>query len=233
MLAFDLNTEATFAILSGLLQALGYFIYIKKSLSNEINPNPTSWMMWSYGTALIFVLEWSRNASAAMLVLPAVCSISSMAVAFICSQRGTFTWPQATADKLALYTDIALTLAIILIWALVAIQVLTVGEQEIANVSLLVIGATSSIITIVPLVRNTWENPSDEHWIMWAIWTLAYGSLLLATLLSEHWTWDLAIYPAINCCLHMAVAVLATRISRNHKEVVLVQELQAGQKIVP
>lgn len=231
MLVFDLNIEIAFAILSGLLQALGYFVYVKKTLANEINPNPTSWLMWSYGTALVLILEWSHNASAAMLVLPAVCSISSMVVAFICSRRGTFKWPNETSDKIALYTDLTLTLTFIIIWILVSVQILDVGQQEVANISLLVIGATSSIITFVPLIRNTWGNPNDEHWIMWAIWTLAYGFLLLATILSDHWTWDLAIYPAINCCLHFTVALLATRNDHHQIRIIAAQELPTGREL--
>lgn len=65
----------TLAILSGVLQVAGYVLYIKKTLGKEINPNPTSWLMWAYGTTLVLVLELDRNAGWEILLLPFLCAV--------------------------------------------------------------------------------------------------------------------------------------------------------------
>ena len=58
-------------LLAGALQLIGYLLYLR---DEEIEPNPVTWLMFAYGTILLTLLEWDRQASGAELALPAVCS---------------------------------------------------------------------------------------------------------------------------------------------------------------
>lgn len=199
----------TLAILSGVLQVAGYVLYIKKTLGKEINPNPTSWLMWAYGTTLVLVLELDRNAGWEILLLPFLCAVSSLGVAVICWKHGVLRWPSHVADKAALGVDIALTIAYISAWALMSSGILSEEGKESADVLILVTTSLSTVITYGPMIRNLWSHPNDEQWLPWAVWTSAYALLFLTTLLSPEWTWDLLVYPATCFFLSGAVAILA------------------------
>lgn len=197
------------AAVSGFLQVAAYCVYIKKSHANQISPNPTSWLMWSYGTLFVLVLEFDRDAPSPVLLLPAVCALSSLAVAFHCWRNGTLRWPEDPTDKAALSSDIALTFAYVGAWLLLANQLLSPDGRELVVVLILVCATLSTFVTFVPMVHHTWDYPGEEHWLPWAMWTLAYGLLGLTTLMSENWTPELMLYP-INCVLlHGAVAYLS------------------------
>jgi hypothetical protein len=197
------------AALSGVLQVAAYCVYIKKSHANRINPNPTSWFMWSYGTLIVLVLEFDRDAALQVLLLPAACALCSLAVAFLCWRNGTLRWPQGLTDKAALSSDIALTFAYAGAWLLLVHQLLSPEGREVAVVFILVCATLSTFVTFIPMVHHTWDYPGEEHWLPWAMWTLAYGLLGVTTLMSEAWTPELMLYP-INCVLlHGAVAYLS------------------------
>ena len=197
------------ATLSGLVQIAAYGVYIRKSHADQINPNPTSWLMWSYGTLFVLVLEYDRDAPLPVLFLPAACALSSLAVALLCWRRGTLRWPADLTDRAALLGDIGLTAAYVATWFLLANEVLSPEGREIAVILILVCTTLSTFVTFVPMIHYTWDHPSEEHWLPWAMWTLAYTLLGATTLMADHWTPELMLYP-INCVLlHGAVAYLS------------------------
>lgn len=197
------------ATLSGLVQVAAYCVYFAKSRAHQINPNPTSWLMWSYGTLFVLVLEFDRDAPLQVLLLPAVCALSSLAIAFLCWRRGTLRWPETLTDRSALSADIALTFAYVGAWLLLVHQLLSPEGREVAVVFILVFVTLSTFVTFIPMIHHTWDYPGEEHWLPWAMWTLAYGLLGVTTLMSDGWTPELMLYP-INCVLlHGAVAWLS------------------------
>jgi hypothetical protein len=197
------------ALLSGAVQVAAYGVYYAKSRSHEITPNPTSWLMWSYGTLFVLILEFDREAPLPVLLLPAACALSSLAIAFLCWRRGTLRWPEATTDKAALASDIALTAAYFGAWALLAYELLSPQGRDIAVVLILVCATLSTFVTFIPMIHHTWDHPGEEHWLPWAMWTVAYALLGVTTLMADNWTPELMLYP-INCVLlHGAVAYLS------------------------
>lgn len=208
--------EVAFGILSGGLQAAAYLYYLAKARQRQIAPNPTSWLMWGYGTTLIFALELDSGATAAMLVLPAVCAVSSVAVAVLCWQHGTLRWPRERWERRSLHTDLALTAAYVATWALMTADLLPAARKDDTDIALLVIGNLSALVTFVPMLRETWREPDLEHPGPWIVWATAYLALGLATVCSLDWTWHLLLYPALCFVLHVAVALVCRRIALVH-----------------
>lgn len=203
--------EWAFGILSGLLQVAGYLYYANKARQKQIEPNPTSWIMWGYGTTLIFLLEADSGASGAMLILPAACALSSIAVGFICWQHGTLQWPAETWAKASLYSDLVLTAIYLGSWSLLGTSLLTDIQKDKADIALLVIGSLSTLVTFIPMLIETWREPRREQPWPWVVWTTAYAALTVATISSSEWTWYLLLYPAQCLVLHAAVAGLSRR----------------------
>lgn len=197
------------ALLSGALQVAAYGVYYAKSRAHEITPNPTSWLMWGYGTLFVLILEFDRDAPLQILLLPAACALSSLVIASLCWRSGTLRWPTDATEKAALLSDIALTVAYAGAWLLLAYDFLGPQSRELAVVLILVCATLSTFVTFIPMIHGVWDNPGDEHWLPWTMWTVAYGLLGVTTLMADDWTPELMLYP-INCVLlHGAIAYLA------------------------
>ncbi len=191
-------------LLAALLQVGGYSIYLTHFLRRTIQPNAASWLMFAYGTALLAFLESESGASSSLLLLPLVCAAMSIVVAGLCMPRGA----TAKIDKLELYSfsaDLGLT-------ALYVAMVLGMGLSTRFSGLFLVLTNLTAITCFIPIVRSTWKTPDRELPGPWAVWSLAYTALGLAT-----WTsgaassWELYVYPAVNAVLHGAVALFALR----------------------
>ncbi len=205
----------TLGIIAGLLQALGYLLYITKSLKDEVEPNPTTWLMFAYGTTLLTVLECNSSAGWEVLILPVTCAVMGVVVAVICALRGTLKYPEERADKLSFGFDIVLTILYVLAWYFRKSGMLTDHETQIAIMVFLIASNAGAFTAFTPILRETYRNPAHEHFAPWVVWTLAYVSLGAATYL-EHGMWsDLMLYPVINAPLHAAVAWLS-RPCRKH-----------------
>jgi len=189
-----------FGIIAGALQALGYGLYIRQSLKHEIEPNAATWFMFSYGTFLLGVLEFSRGAKLELLYLPAVCATLSIAVAFICWKRGMLRWPEEWQDRLAFLVDVILTICYVGAWFL------DEEERGYANLVFLVCSNLTTISSFSPLIRGAKRM---ERALPWAVWACAYTILGIATFAKGGLWTELMIYPVLNAYLHGRVAWLA------------------------
>lgn len=177
-------TEAT-AWVAAALQAVAYGVYLRRAWDGRIDPNPTSWLMWAYGTGLVVVLESDQGIHPALRLLPTVCAGCCMAVAGLCWRRGSLRWPEERTDGVALGIDLTATG----IYAAVSLAV-TAGSMSwaLANAGkgiLLVCLSVGTVVSFVPMLRSTREEPTAEDPTPWTIWTGAYTLLLIATIGSE------------------------------------------------
>jgi len=199
------------ALLSGVLQCVGYLLYIQKTLSKDIKPNGATWLMFSYGTALLTVLEWDGDARWYLLVLPVTCATSSILVAVYCYRIGTIKWPSEWQDKAAFVTDVVLTVLYVSAGILMASGVISSRTRMIAALVLLVCSNVTTFTSFTPLVRGVAKNPSLEHWLPWSVWTLAYATLTTITLLDQESSKIMLFYPVSCAIMHALVALLAGR----------------------
>jgi len=201
-------------ILSGALIVGGYILYIKMSLRKEIEPNPTTWLMFTYGTSLLTILEWDRGATIWVLLNPIVCASASIVVACICWRKGTIKFPDNKVDRVALVSDLTLTALYLFSWTILFLGV--IGEEVRAICALIfLIGSNAiNVTSFTPILRGTYQEPSSENWQPWVIWTLSYVAMLLAThidITRGDGSYDLLLYPASCIFLHGAVAVFSLR----------------------
>ncbi len=201
-------------IIAGLLQFIGYVLYIK---DEDIDPNPVTWFMFAYGTALLTVLEWDSNATFAELILPGVCSAMSIYVSYRCWQKARAKnprewwphdwWPSEWQDKVAFQTDIALTVGYLLAWTLLFMNVLNGGQKAVSVAFFLVASNLTTISSFLPLLRGTIKNPNTERATPWLVWAVAYAALIPVTLAAQGTFWHvLMLYPVLNTLMHGMVA---------------------------
>lgn len=197
-------------VLAGALQAAGYTLYLRYALRAETTPNPTSWLMFAYGTALVLLLEGTVGGPWPVLLLPAICAVSSIAVAALSFRQGATLRNLDRADLIAFGLDVSLTVAYLTAWSAQAGGFVDPASFGLVNGLLLAGAAGTSITSFAPILRSTYHAPEHERPWPWVVWSMAYGALGLATLLSNAPV-TLLIYPGINLVLHALVAVLSVR----------------------
>lgn len=199
--------------ISSALMILGYWIYIRHALVDGFEPNPSTWLMFAYGTLLLTALEFDKDAEWHLLLTPVACALLSIWVAYICWRRGKMKWPDAWEDRIAFILDILLTIAYVSAWVIATyglVSSFTETDREEAAHLFLVFSNMTTVTAFMPLVISSFRNPHEEFAPAWTIWTLSYITLAIATFQSEGTMYtELMIYPMICTFLHGLVAWLA------------------------
>jgi hypothetical protein len=203
--------------ITGILQLIGYVWYLSVP---EIEPNPVSWFMFAYGTAILTVLEWDSQAVLAELILPMTCSILAIYVSIRCWVRARKLnpsrwwpedwWPEDRLEQWSFISDIFITISYVFVWVLASSSFLTTDEKQIAIIAFLLLSNLSTIPSFYPILRETYLYPHKERWQPWMIWSSAYIILgvISFSVASEYW-YILITYPIINAVLHFMVGYFA------------------------
>lgn len=214
------DSITTLAGVTGILMFLGYVLYIKKCLRREIEPNPLTWFMFSYGTVLLTWLEHERGASWELLILPITCSILGIVVAFISIYQvirfKRMEMPDGW-DTSSFVLDLCLTAVYLWGFYQVSHGLLSLEWFGLINVFLLGFSNFGAIPAFVPIIRKTHKEPHHERAWPWLIWSSSYVVLGVLTYLQVGHANELIIYPVVNAVLHGCVGLLALPHRRKRK----------------
>lgn len=205
-------------IIAALLQVMGYLVYGFKILKRDITPNPTSWLMFAYGTTLLVILEWDRGASIALLALPVVCALLSIAIALYCLHKVRRAWwPEHGLEKFSFSLDVLLTIAYLFTWVLLAQGAIDAEGKNWAEILILICWNVGIFTAFFPLLRQVYYHPQSEHAAAWIIWTFAYLTLTAATVVEEGAVNELLFYPVILAfvCAFIGIHTLYWRYRHN------------------
>ena len=214
-----LTTDAI-AILAGCLQAAGYAYYLRLSVRGRTSPNPASWLMFAYGTALVLLIEARAGASWRELFLPLVCSTFSIFTA-IAAWRKNGTATSLTAfERWTFRADLALTTGYLAVWNATQIGLVAPQHQVAADVVFLIAVNATTLTSFLPLLRTALRDPSTEHPGPWMLWSCAYLLLVVTTALNATGPESLLllIYPAMNFILHTDVAAMVLPAARTRHD---------------
>ena len=204
-------------IISGVLQVLGYILYLS---IQQIDPNPVTWFMFAYGTAILTVLEWDAKATVPELILPTVCAALAVVVSARCwlhARRRDPSkwwpedwWPEDKWEQWSFVSDILITIGYVTAWTLAVSSILPDSYLYLAVLTFLFLSNISTFPSFYPLLRETYLHPHKEHWAPWAIWSFAYLLLAVITFITHQEIFHpLMFYPLSNFILHGLVGYLA------------------------
>ncbi|MEM9336303.1 MAG: hypothetical protein AAGA35_00405 [Patescibacteria group bacterium] len=215
---FDIGTIA------GLVLFAGYVIYIWLDVVYDmIDPNPTTWFMFAYGTLILTVLEWDGEATLSLLILPTLCSLGGVIVALRLWYKAfkkdptqwwpADWWPEDPWERWSFIGDIVITVAYIGVWIFAYSALVDEASREWWVLVFLFLSNLSTFPQFYPLISTTWKDPETEHWLPWTVWTISYALLIVATLDATNGVWwhALMFYPASNVLMHGIVALIALR----------------------
>lgn len=193
-------------ILAALLQVAGYAFYGAKILKRDIRPNAISWLMFAYGTTLLLIVEWDRDASFALLALPIACSISSILVAVYALRKMRIVWPDHFLESFSFGVDLFLTVVYASTWVLLLMDAIDETQKSLAEIIILVCWNIGIFTSFFPLLRQVYHHPLTEHPTPWFIWSLAYMFLTVATYIEIGFN-ELILYPLLNVGIHGFIAL--------------------------
>jgi SET domain len=198
-------------LLAGVFQLVAYLVYIRYFLKDAIRPNATSWVMFAYGTALMLFLEWQGGATWDLLVLPFVCAFMSLFVAVLC-MRSRYRMQTGLLERSAFGADVGLTMGYLGLKA-------SPFAGPLFNTGFIVAGNLTTITAFLPILYSTWKSPENEKGVPWVFWALAYGLLIISTLLATGLTSPaLLIYPVLNFFVHGGMAFLILKTPKIDRE---------------
>lgn len=209
----------TLGIISGLLQIVGYWFYLR---DENIDPNPVSWFMFAYGTALLVILEWDKSATVPELIVPIVCAVLSIIVSIRCWIKSRKNnpqqwwprdwWPEDFWEKWSFISDIFITIGYILAWVLTFAAFISNETRLLAAFMFLFLSNLSSFPSFYPILNTTYKNPRRENPLPWFIWTSAYVLLGYITFVTHGEFWHILMFYPVSCAiLHALVAIFAMR----------------------
>ncbi len=181
-------------VMSGVMQLAGYITYIVGMAKFGVRPNFTSWGLWVFGAAVSILVYQSETSDAWKLVLPITCAVCSVVVALYALLQRSFDIP----DKLDVFIALC-DIAVIGLW-------IAFKNSHLAYYFLIL----DTTISFLPIVRSTLANPQAEIKEAWAIWTLAYVTLVLVCL--TNWEGILPmLLPSAYLCLHFCIFLIVRK----------------------
>lgn len=181
-------------ILIGASHLLGYWIYYRTSVNKETAPNTASWSIWAFGSMVNLLTYANMSNDWAKDILPAVCSFACIVIYIVYLWKGKFKMPKFT-DILIFSTDIVATI----VW-------LVVKSPLIGNMAC----QASTVLSFIPIIRETMKDPEDEEPMAWSMWSIAYA--LDVVLVITRWKqWGDVVYPATCLVLSVTMAIIANR----------------------
>jgi hypothetical protein len=180
-------------------QALAYLIYARQVLRGACRPNGMSWLMWTYGTLVFFVIEVGTGAPLSVLLLPGICAVCSVFVAAESFRRAAYVAPQRQ-DWAILGVDVAI---------LAGYLAMAWGPRagELALIFVLLPGISSTLQSW-PILRTTCLEPGHERPLAWFVWSAAYGLMALAAM-ADGLSWHYLVYPLLSQPVHILIGFFA------------------------
>ncbi len=187
------NLCLVIGIMAGIIQIIGYVLYMRNAFSGSIFPNPASWSIWAFASILNLISYAEMTGDWPKIILPAACSVMNMATFLTCLFKG-----RLRKLRMIEWTILFLDIVIVLFWWL----------SKSATLTNLLLQA-STLISFLPLICDVWKNPSIEKPTPWLLWTLGYA-LLFSIVLLRWKKWEDAVYPLLCLILHGIVLYACT-----------------------
>jgi hypothetical protein len=185
---------------AGGTQALAYLIYARQMLCGECRPNGMTWLMWTYGTVVFFLIEADTGAPLSVLLLPGICTACSVYVAAESFRRASYVAPDRQ-DWAILGLDGAILLGYL---------ALAYGPWPTPELALLfvLLPGISATLQSWPILRTTCLEPRHERPLAWFVWSAAYALMALAAV-ADGLSWHYLVYPALSLPVHVLIGVFA------------------------
>ncbi len=179
--------SVTFGVMAGVIQLIGYFVYLKLSKGKA---NTGSWLIWTL-SAVVDLISYSYVTGGDIVkeILPAACALACVLTFSYLLIKGRFGKPDK-ADWFMIGADTAISIA----W-----------WQQIMNaIAANLMLQVSTVASAFPMVRGILKGKEKESLAPWVIWTTAYACHIVSVSTSLD-RWEELAYPVANGFMNVAV----------------------------
>lgn len=186
-----MDISVLIAIVSGLLQLLGYAVYNYLTHKGDIKPNSASWAIWTFGSLVnlmsyaYLTQDWVKD------ILPIACSAACFITFAVCLCRGQF----GRLDKRD-WIIVAVDCGITVIWFFTSATEANLLYQ------------VTTVLSFVPIIIGIRDGTDKENWQPWVIWTFAYLLFGISVFMRLNHPAELA-YPVTCFVVHCITAYLS------------------------
>ena len=162
-----MGTE-TIGMISGLLVVISIVPYSIRTYQGKIQPNFTSWSLWSLlGLALLLTY---KSSGAESNLWPAVFGFTNptLITLLMLKQRGEWTKPNRVEKICVVFSLMSFGL-----WLGVH------NNKELAQYALY-LAIIADIWTAIPTIKYVWTRPDDDRPFAWALFAVGYGLAIFA-----------------------------------------------------
>lgn len=184
-------------IMSGLLGLLSVVPYAVRTWQHKINPNPTSWFLWSLLSAVLLLTYKEAGAEASIwLAVAGALNVLIVFVLALVRQRNAWNRPD-TLEVVAL------------VMGMISIGYLIFGQAG----SALYIAIFADMWAVAPTIRGAWRRPSQDRPFAWIMFATASVLSMFAVTNSTVSNYALPIYYSVTELL-VAVPLVMYRRSK-------------------
>lgn len=185
------------SISAAVLHATAYAVYFVQVCGGTSVPNPASWTIWAFLSALNAITFWKGSKDALATSQFFVGMVANFSVWAYALWAGKF----APLDAIS-WTILVLCLIACLVWY-------TTRNAVYANV---VVGGIL-LLSSIPTIIGVWQNSALERALPWYLWASAFAitsvNVPRRTDRTKPRWWLLMVVPIVGIIIHGAVAVKA------------------------
>ena len=179
--------KSILGVIAIILTFVGYFPYIKDSISGRTRPHIYSWFIWAFVTFIIFALQISGNAGPGAFV--------TLATAILCLTIFILGIKNGKRDVTKFDT-------ITFIVALIATGIWIFAKQpDISNLLIVTINTLANL----PTIRKSWGDPFSETLFTWEMGAVRN---ILGVLALDTYSMLTTFYPITNLTINILVSFL-------------------------
>lgn len=182
------------AIVSTLLQLVGYGIYNRSIWTGRVRPNLSSWLIWG-GISLLNTASYFSLSGHDFIVslMPFTVTAVNVLTLFIIIRKGTFQRigrPDAAA----------------LVISAVAVVLWKLTDSSLANLMIQI----AIIVGTVPTMLGVWRDPSVEHPLPWFLWSASFVCAIIVVAM-RNVSWVAYASPVIQMVMYITIGLLSRR----------------------
>jgi len=189
------DAGAVLGVAAGVLQLVGYVVYLRQLLARRVQPNAASWGMWAF-SALFGCWSYAEmTADWAKCVLPAACCVACMVTFLLCLLVGRLRRVEGWEFA---------------VWGLDAALMLVWFAGGVSAVAANLILQFTTALSFAPILWHVRAAPEAERPQAWLLWSSAY--LLQIVVVVFRWQrWEELAYPVVCLVFSLWVAGWAFR----------------------
>ncbi|MFZ2593361.1 MAG: hypothetical protein WAX38_01130 [Minisyncoccia bacterium] len=192
-----MNAQISISVLSGVLPLVGMVIYVYKTHHRVVNPNTTTWALWSL-INFVILISYNSASSGDSMWSALVGFIEPFAITVLLITRQGTVWQRLSHTEVVC---VCFAIFALYLWWLLK------ESKPLAQYALY-LSILADAIAAIPTIIGVYRKPESDRPVSWALFAAGYGISLCA--ITEHTFANYAL-PVYMVLVASSIAALCAR----------------------